>query len=212
MKLFVLPILDNPDTFKCENRAKSMDFVDKIYDIAETISLFKGPDVASLDKLKNIALQTLKPDALKALLLRFFAKVNDFKRFRPILEMIEYRISWLERQLANEHVFSWAMSNAVLPGYPSIEAFFKSQHTQCVYGGNKQFISIVEARKFAQMYGGLKEGYSADIFAAGVGQKSHVVIVKTRAYHDYALTLHRSQLPQLQKESIKIKHILGILT
>ena len=102
------------------------------------------------------------------------------------------------------------MPDADLSNYPIVEDFLRGEQQRFIFGGNGQFSAITSARNFATYYGGLKAGYSADMVGAGVGKQANVIITKTRAYHEYSLKIHKSQLPLYIKEKNKLKEILGM--
>lgn len=79
--------------------------------------------------------------------------------------------------------FSWKMLNAKFPEYPSIEQFLKSDFITLKFE-TPEFKSIRTARKFANKYHGLGDGYSIYIEPIGSGKKSHVLITKTKEYSE----------------------------
>ena len=127
-------------------------------------------------------------------------RVKNYRTNNYILDLIKNHLKWLEEKYRTLMIFSWCMSNASIPEHPSVQNFLKSDQQKMTYFN---FKSVVDARRFAKKYGGIKNGYSAQMSGGGRGKGSFVIISKTKE-------LHNQKLGELSKIRSSIKKITDI--
>ena len=128
----------------------------------------------------NFVIKSLEPDTLKLLINEILEAYNQehFSTSQSINILFQHRLEWIRTELSSCTTNTdWSMPKASLPEHPSVEAFLKSSDETFEYKG---FSTIAAARKFAETYQKEKDAYSVKMEANGKGNKSYVLITKTR--------------------------------
>ena len=146
--------------------------------------------------LEMVAL-TLDRSLYSELIENISIRVKNYRTNNYILALIKNHLKWLEEKYKTVMLFSWCMPNASIPEHPRVQEFLKSDQQKITYFN---FKSVVDARRFAKNYGGIKNGYSAQMSAGGRGKDSFVSISKTKE-------LHNQKLGELSKIRSSIKKI-----
>ena len=123
-----------------------------------------------------------------------------FYSSRHVMQLFEYRRSYLKERVLKDTNFTWAMPGSI-EGHPEVTAFLRGNEETMVYKGG--FKTIFEARRFADN-NGLQNGYSLAMVASGSGQKAQVTIAKTKEYYE-------SQMKPLKEDKTELRAIEKIL-
>lgn len=116
---------------------------------------------------------------------------------------ISFRLEWIAEKCRKDSEFTWRMSQARLPDYPTVQDFLHSDEVRMVLTG--VFNGIQQARKFAMEHKGLKNGFSTNMIESGAGRCAQVEIIKTSEYFD----MKKSNLKKYQVEQDRIEDLLS---
>ena len=130
-----LPISIKPYTdFNCLIKLYSM-FPDEIKPLFETLKEM-APELMNRNKEFSSLIEALADE------------LNVFQCCYPLVEVIEQRMKWLEKKLAERVPFSWRMPKAVIPGHPEVEQFLRGDQLTMNY----PFRYVKELRNFIRSY------------------------------------------------------------
>ena len=185
------------------------------YDIIQMGGIF--PSEYLIRKLKEFILEKLKPNDLKTVLQSFIYK--DFTNIKSpdlIIDLVEYRLNWLEDFCRNIPVFSWRMSSAGLasdsnnPQTNKFIEFFKwfleSKQINVYYHCG---VGIGFARSLISDYAGLRKTYSVSMLTHGVGKDTVLLLEKNNIHFNQRLKEHNSKNLEFKKEITSLKKFTG---
>ena len=129
----VLPIID---TLKNSNSSHANSVMSKkelprYFIVLQTLALFKNQSL--IDLVKDALIQSNDQEFLKLIIEKISLNFGDFKWSQTIVELLEFRIKYLEEGLKNKPKFSWKMPNAHLPQHPNVDMFLKSDRYSLSY-------------------------------------------------------------------------------
>ena len=139
--------------------------------------------------------------ALKTIIDKIALNFAKLKSYQPLVDLIEERIKWLENELGEGNRFSWKMKDAILPEFPVVETFLRSEEKML----NFSFLNINSARQFVNKYTGIQNGFSTYMYANGTGKNSYVTIAKTNDIFT------KNEKGKQQVEHIKLKELISKL-
>jgi hypothetical protein len=195
MNDLILPIL------KAIN--SSQIYVNLLHELSKTILLLEHPE-ESMEKFKDIVIEIVKIEDIRELISKFMKEPAVFKSSPSIRALCEYRRKWLENKISQKAEFSWHMPDALLPRYPQVENFLRSDRI------NMELIDVFgdidDARRFASSYNyRVQNGFSINSVPNGSGRNAYVTITKTRDYYDQQERL----FTQFAQEMQEITHFIN---
>jgi hypothetical protein len=159
--------------------------VEIVYELFDTLMLFKNDKVENyLEKIVNFLVPILRQEMLEKLLRELKAKFSYFKKSKSIVKLFKICMNWLEKKVESADKFSWVMDGSIAE-HPKFEKFLKSEDESMAYAGS--IVGVVAARKFIQLFSGLRSTYSVTMDVSGTGAKCVVHIRKTRELHESRL-------------------------
>ena len=155
--------------------------------------------------LEKLAKRTLIHENKQTILNKMLKSIDSTMQINnpDILHLINERVKYLQIATANgPPKFSWHQPDAIVPGHPKVEAFFRSDQETFTY---QEFTGIKHARNWARKHSN-DAGTKANFQPGGIGQKAYVIVTKARAgfemqkksYHGKVVENHRLMacLPQ----------------
>ena len=197
LEFYIRPILEKPEDFKTHvenlltNKESTPAIQSQQASVIQTVQtneftcLFSLimigvliKNLSFLEKTSNFVLKAGTTTTIKNIVNKIADQFEKFKGLKPLVDLVEFRIKWLEDYLKGDH-FSWKMKEAVMPEFPLVEAFLKGSDFEMNF--TSYFTSILNARQFVNEHSGINvfKGYSTFMQAYGSGRSSHVKITKT---------------------------------
>lgn len=131
----------------------------------------------------------------KELLCEFERQDDSIRTCAFVVDVFKRRQTWLESKLAvGPPVFSWKMSQAIMPDHPQVEAFLRSDQLEFKY----QFNRVAYLRRFISSYSNewnnKNGGYSANMKELA---DKICLITKTKNMYDRQMTEFNAKTQEL---------------
>ena len=113
-----------------------------------------------------------------------------------VVHLINERVKYLQIATANgPPKFNWHQTDAVVPGHPKVEAFFRSDQETFMY---QEFTGINHARNWARKHSN-DAGTKAIFTPGGIGKKAYVSVTKTRAGFEMQKKSYRAKVVEIHR-------------